>query len=638
MVDAPDESTPKKPAAAKAATKPTAAKPAATKPAAAKPDTEPAVAAEPEASQKKTFSGRTIAFIAGGLVLLLIVGGVAWAIAGLFGQSATASAVAFPKSTILWTELAIDPSTPQKIEAIGFVGKFDALQESLEDADLDLDFDHSGAGADIKKEFWQFLVNEDTMGVRTSLKYDEDIRPWLGSRIAFGLVPGEDAAPGYVVAIEARQSSIAVGAMKQLAEDLSMDAEVSEKNGYVLISSSELDLKKAFKAGTLDQSPAFAASTKPNGSWGILSYWIDLGETYKLASGANSSTEEYADPDFWREQISLYPDSYAPSIEYDAAAQGYLYNGKVYADYEQYANAYVAEHLDELAEDQAATFQSQVDTQKALEEQLEGVTTSGVIRFLDDSLELQGTEAGFKDLPRLEAHGEPLSALPASTIYALSIASLDTALDNTLTDEKLKTLAGFYSTYFGAGAQNLSRDDVVDYFHDSLGVDFPDDLSVLFGNSVTVSADKAVDVDAFGDAENIGDVAESGVALTIETDNPAATAKMWKKVLAKLEDSAGAEFDLKVKTAGNRVVVSSGKYLAQVLAPKSKAGDLDAFKRALPDAEGSYFSLYADMESLVALLGGIPDDYKGLEGIGLTTTMESADTYSIRLRLTTEHD
>ena len=605
----------------------------------------------PPASRRKLL----IAIIAGGVVLLLLIAAGAWAIATIFlgkNESATASAVAFPASTVSWSEVAIDPSNDQKLGALGFVTALDGLKEAIEDSDLDIDFDDPASNTDIKGALWDFLVESDGSGFEdVSLDYEDDIKPWLGSRLAYGTLPSDDPAePQLIVAIEAKDTSAGVDAVEELLEDLELgeiDLEVSERNGYVLVSPDYVDLDEAFEDGTLADAKSFASAAENAGGWGLVSYWSDLGSTVSTAADAyTSSLGDYTDRDYWEQQILDNSYSYIPYPEYDYDAGGYIYEGVVFQEYEEYEEFYLDVNLETLVDEKLASFEGLADAQESVVEQFDGVTAYGVLRFTDGALELSGSVDGLKEQANADTGGNPLGALPDSTMLAISISGIAPAIDSALGDDNLSLLGLIGGSYFG-GTDPISREDVVDFFDENLGIEFPDDLDVLFGNQLIVSLDEDLDLDALSGTEggNFAALPESGAAITIISDDADATLDAWEDLISRFEDQSGAEFGLDLEADGNRVVISAGDYLDTVLEPSDTTGDSDIFRRALPQADGASGALYINVAQFVDLLSGdagAPDEFTdlfdGLEAIGVTTTATSKDSTSILLRVTTERD
>ena len=635
----------------------------------------PAVPAAPvDAPKKKLGRGPLIAIIAGAVVLLLVFVGVAIALVQLLlggGQSPSASAVAFPKSTLYWTELAIEPSNGQKIEAFRFINELDAVKDAIEDSDLDVDLDDPTSNTDLKKAVWEFITDSDDSTIDTGVDYDKDIQPWLGSRISIGLLPTddlEDGQPPLIIAIEAKNTDAGVDTIEEFIDDLDVDidTDVQARGGYVVVAVGDVDLDDVYDDGTLDQAENFTAATTGAGDWGVASLYVDLGALYSLVNQATSG--DYGDVDYWEQQIidnyysyvddSAYED-YEDCSAYDSPENVgdesyedyecnyyYEYAGEYYEYYDDFAQAWVEDNARDLAEEKVDEFEDYADQQKKLVEKLEGTTAFVVARFVDGSFEVSGQVAGVNDLVSVKSGGGQEAALPASTIALLSISGIAESLDAGLTDENLAAYSnglGSYSQYYGLNASTVTRDDVENWFDDSLGIDFPDDLSDLFGTKTEIVIDADLDTDELesGDLSGFGDFVGSGAALVITSDDADATVDAWEDLIDNAEDNLGDKLGLDIEQSGNRVVISAGDYLDTVLEPDERLGELEAFRRALPAADKATSVMYLDVKELLNVLDDLGGDgafdfADGVQALGITTTQTSDDSYAFVLRVTTE--
>ena len=635
----------------------------------------PAVPAAPvDAPKKKLGRGPLIAIIAGAVVLLLVFVGVAIALVQLLlggGQSPSASAVAFPKSTLYWTELAIEPSNGQKIEAFRFINELDAVKDAIEDSDLDVDLDDPTSNTDLKKAVWEFITDSDDSTIDTGVDYDKDIQPWLGSRISIGLLPTddlEDGQPPLIIAIEAKNTDAGVDTIEEFIDDLDVDVDtdVQARGGYVVVAVGDVDLDDVYDDGTLDQAENFTAATKGAGDWGVASLYVDLGALYSLVNQATSG--DYGDVDYWEQQIidnyysyvddSAYED-YEDCSAYDSPENVgdesyedyecnyyYEYAGEYYEYYDDFAQAWVEDNARDLAEEKVDEFEDYADQQNKLVEKLEGTTAFVVARFVDGSFEVSGQVAGVNDLVSVKSGGGQEAALPASTIALLSISGIAESLDAGLTDENLAAYSnglGSYSQYYGLNASTVTRDDVENWFDDSLGIDFPDDLSDLFGTKTEIVIDADLDTDELesGDLSGFGDFVGSGAALVITSDDADATVDAWEDLIDNAEDNLGDKLGLDIEQSGNRVVISAGDYLDTVLEPDERLGELEAFRRALPAADKATSVMYLDVKELLNVLDDLGGDgafdfADGVQALGITTTQTSDDSYAFVLRVTTE--
>lgn len=638
------------------------------------PMTLPEVPTTPTAAapKKKLRRPVLIAIIAGGLVLLLGLGAAAFALVNLVlggGQSASASAVAFPKSTLYWAEFAIDPSMPQKVEAFRFVNEIDALKDAIEDSDLDVDLDDPDTYSDFKKSLWEFLVDGDNTGIDTDLDYDDDVLPWIGSRVSVGMLPSDDLdEPSLIVAIEARDTAAGVEAVEELVDDLDVDVdlEVDVRNGYVIVATEGVDIDDVYEDGTLDKSERFAEASKAAGEWGWASVYVDLGGLYSMIN--DTTSEQYSDVDYWIDEIENnyygYVDDSAYEYYDDCSAfdapenvgdedyedfecnEYYEYDGEYYEYYDDFARAWVEDNAERLAEEKVDEYADYADQQADLVKSLEGTTAFVVSRFADASFEVSGVVSGVKDLSMAPGSGDGESQLPASTVALLSVSGLGDMLDSALTDENLSLSSSNFGGYspYGYTPEPVTRDDVVDWFDDELGIDFPDDLADLFGAKVQVVVDRDLDFDDVEDGGSIGDVAETGAAIVITTDDADATASAWEDLLENAEDNLDTALDIEVTQDGKRVILSGGDYLETVLDPDERLGDVDAFGRAVPQHETASSMLYIDVAGLVDLYGDLAgsgdylDFLDGVQAFGFTTRPLSGDSYAFVLRVTTEAD
>jgi hypothetical protein len=74
-----------------------------------------------------------------------------------------------------------------------------------------------------------------------------------------------------------------------------------------------------------------------------------------------------------------------------------------------------------------------------------------------------------------------------------------------------------------------------------------------------------------------------------------------------------------------RLTQSAGKHL----------GDLDVFRRAMPDVADARFALWVDPQSLASALGHGGADLRAVAGFGLTATSDGSGNGSFRARLVT---
>ena len=552
-------------------------------------------ATTPSASETSRSRKKTLIVIgaAAAALLLLVVGGV-WAFNALVlgkGQSVAESAVAFPASTIAWAEVSIDPSNDQKLAALGFAQNLPNFQELLDGAGVDLDVETAGPDTDLKESLWNALVSSQGSSA-TSLDYEADIKPWLGSRISVGLLPYTDpAVPTTIFAIESTNDSAATEAVTALLaeQDNPDDWTVGVRGGYVLIASVEVDLETVYEDGTLDGVEEFAASADGAGEWGILSAWTS--------------------PDFSASVLST-----------------------------------------ESAEEPAAV--------------PAGASQFSVVRFVDGTLEVFGSTSGAEPGPAVGDAGAAVSAVPASSMLVGSIGSLGDILDYGLSDNGYTTnvveafTQAFAALEYESGAiaspeveadpaETIAeaRAAVTDFFESSFGLTFPEDVESLFGDSFTVVIDENVETDITTSTDPFADIAGSGFALVVASEDPAATAEKWSGILEQTTAQLGFEVGLAVSTEGNNVVIGAGDYAATVVSSDKTLGKDARALTVLPDLKGASGVLYLDVAAvaglyreLTAQMSGATDDLgavEGIEAIGFTGNRISDTETTFRLRIST---
>jgi hypothetical protein len=623
-------------------------------------------APEPVATKKKGLSRPAIiGIVAGALVLLLGLGAAAWALVQVVlgtGQSASESAKVFPQNTVYWTEFALEPSNAQRLEAYRFFTAIDALEDAMDE--LDIDLDELKEDGDFKKSLWSFLVDGDESEIDTDLDYDDDIKPWLGNRLAIGLVGEGDFDednPPLVVAIEARDTKAGIEAVEQFIDDVDGDAKVGERDGYVIVTLSDLDIDDLYDDGTLNESEGFRAVADSAGDWGVTSIFADLGALYSMI-GEASLIAGYDDVDYWRDDIL---DNYYSYVDYSAYEDYedctpfdspdnvgdetyedyecdyyYAYNGEYYRFFDDFARAYVEENLDELARQKAEEYEAYTESLEKVIENLEGTTAFMVSRFVNGAFELDGVVAGLKELPKVTRFDRQ-GALPESAMLVLSLADFGIQLDEALADENLAALGSAEALAPGA-VTGITRDEIEDWFDETLGLDFPESLDSLFGSNIEIVIDSDFDLDSL-DASSVGDTLGDGAAIVVTSDSADATVDAWETLIDSLEDAAGEKLDVDVEKKGNRVVISGGGYLDDVLDVKKALSDTDGFRRAVPNAKGASAVLYLDVEALVELIDdvsgmGISDYTDGLQAIGMSQTPLSDSSYRFTLRVTSDAD
>lgn len=227
--------------------------------------------------------GRRWSVVAAGAAgVVLAAGAGAWGVAQLLsGGDAPASAV--PSIAVAYLSMDLDPSAPQKIEALRMLKKFPAL-----DKELGLD-----ARDDLRR--WMFERSQDD-GLCLEVDYARDIEPWLGDRMAIAAVPDNDAplAPLLAVQVSDREAARAgVNALEQCEKnaDGPKASGVAFVGDYMLLTERQDDadaLAKAAEAASLEDDPAFSTWMDRLGDPGFITAYVSA-EGPRLMADAGSA-------------------------------------------------------------------------------------------------------------------------------------------------------------------------------------------------------------------------------------------------------------------------------------------------------------------------------------------------------------
>lgn len=138
-----------------------------------------------------TGGGRRRALVAGGVVGVLALGGVAFGAWSWLSGTGDQPAEALPADTLGYLSVDLDPSGSQKIEALRTLRKFPAFKDEI--------------GLDTDDDLRERIVEEALEDAPCDdLSYADDIEPWLGDRFAVAAVgqgEGEEPAPVLVLQV-----------------------------------------------------------------------------------------------------------------------------------------------------------------------------------------------------------------------------------------------------------------------------------------------------------------------------------------------------------------------------------------------------------------------------------------------------
>lgn len=201
--------------------------------------------------------------IGGGVLALAIVAGGGIAVANTlnaFGDKDIAKA--FPATTVMYSEVDLDPANDQKAAALSLVNKVKEISD-------DKDAETKDIGETITDPFFK------------KLDYDKEVKPWLGGKAALGVwTDGEKANEKNAktaVIYEVKDKAKAQEALDKVQGD-KVKGEIVD--GYLIVAEKDDSLssyKDQLKAGSLDKDEEFKNDRKLLTNNTVALGWVDLG-------------------------------------------------------------------------------------------------------------------------------------------------------------------------------------------------------------------------------------------------------------------------------------------------------------------------------------------------------------------------
>ena len=485
---------------------------------------------------------RTPLLAVSALAVIGVVAAGGWAAMSLLSDGTQPSA-AVPASALGYLSVDLDPTASQKLEALRIIDKFPALDE-----ELGLD-----ATDDLRRWVFDRLQGES---VCENLDYDGDIAPWIGDRLALAAVPAGRAGEGPVplLALQVTDPDAAAKGITALAEcgEVGEDFGFALADGYALISDSEAharSLAAAAAESSLADDAEFQKWTAKAGDPGIVTM--------------------YAAPGALAHLTDLQGD----------LAQGWL--GSAAGD-----DPAMGETLAEM-ERMNGVLGSMYDGVGAM---------AAVVRFEGGAVEAQFASAPMP--PELSwavgAGPSHVSELPAGTAAAVSVGIPEGWLDG-----YLELLGGM------AGEAMPPTDELMTELEAQTGLELPEDVETLLGDSVSLAVDGDLDLEA---AER--DPAQVRAGLRVSGDPAEIT-----RVLDKLRAAVGPAAEMLVVEQGDGVVAMglNADYVRALAEQGTLGGDV-TFGDVVPDAERSTSAVYVNFDTVSRWVE------RGMRGNGATGT------------------
>ena len=547
------------------------------------PPAETEYLSEQETTRPASRSGRKRALVGVGAVALLALAG-----AGAYGvvqfmSSGESAATAVPDHALGYISLDLDPSGGQKVAAYETMRKFPALKEQL---GLDSDDDP-------RKWFVDALNN----GADCSLDFGDDVAPWLGHKVAFSAVKGDEGPQPFFV-LEVTDPDAAESGVAKLLECGGDDEEYGTAMvGDFMVLAPDADLAEDIAADAEDAALAddetFAARMDDAGDQGVLSGY--------LAPAAVDLMLEKAD-------------EMSSSSSGSGTGTGLEPGGDVLQDG---MGGGMVPPVD----------QAQLDFVRDWVEDFDGAAMQ--VRFADEGLEMEMVASGIKQVEDLEPGTSGMEDLPGSTAIAYGWAVSPGAFE------------GMEDSIRGSMSE-AEYEAQMRRFEQQSGLAFPEDVQTLLGDGLSLAVDGSLDVQALGRAFTTGQLAgaEIPVGLRIVSDDTGAVVEVTDKLERLLPP--GLPVGLQVQEGDGVVAVGVDEGYVSELAGDGGLGETEGFTNAVPDAEESMAGFFVDFdaENWLEELVGQQDpealaNVEPLSSLGLSGTVED-DEASVLLRLTTD--
>ncbi|MEI2825216.1 MAG: DUF3352 domain-containing protein [Dermatophilaceae bacterium] len=190
-----------------------------------------------------------------GVVGAMALGGGAFAYSKLASTGTQPDAV-IPASAVGFVRVDLDPSAGQKVAAVRFLDKIPAVKRAQE------------AGGDPRESLWKSIAGQDKK--LSDVSYENDIKPWLGSRAAAAVLPQatakDEPVAMFAVAVtdegRARDSLTSILAKKGVT-----NTDVTIKSGYAILTekSSTSIVMAEIEKGSISTNQTYLADVKALG-------------------------------------------------------------------------------------------------------------------------------------------------------------------------------------------------------------------------------------------------------------------------------------------------------------------------------------------------------------------------------------
>jgi hypothetical protein len=527
--------------------------------------------------------------LGGGVVGLAAVGVGAWAAYG-FLSTGPQPAEALPADTLGYASIDLDPSGGQKIEALRTLNKFPAFEDEV----------GIGTDDDIRRAIFDRI--EQDAGC-DGLDYGDDIEPWLGDRAAVAAVDVGGEEPDPVVVLQVKDADKADAGLEKIkACGGGEDGGWAIDGGWAVIAESDDvadDVVAAAKKGTLADDEEFQKWTGEAGDPGVV--------TLYAGPAAGGYMADHV------EDLGLFGGIGGYACGMDGMLNGSdggfsAYSGDVYP-----------------SDGCAQPDPDSPDLSAQLEQKLRDFDGMAMtLRFDDGAIELEaaGDSVGMPGVLSAGGTADVVESLPAGTGAVLGLGFADGWFGD---------LVDYVAPYTGEDADALMQE-----LSDTTGLDLPDDVETLVGDSATLALGSDLDPDAFFGSSDGSDVP---IAVKVKGDPDEI-----EKVLDKLREMAGPEANVLESDAdGDTIVIGpDADYRAELL-EDGTLGDNDVFKDVVRESDKAGTILFVNVDQFQAAIEDAAgesdqdfvDNLKPVSGFGITGWVDDGVAHAV-VRLTTD--
>ncbi len=544
--------------------------------------------------------GRRVGLLAAaGLLGVGVLGAGAWAGYSMFLATGDQPAEALPVGTVGYVSVDLDPSGKQKLAALRTLEKFPAFADNIDLTEDD----------DLRLRLFEEIQSDGTC---PDVDFTEDIDPWLGNRFAAAGIDlgGEGTGGSGVTAVGVLQIDDAAAAEDGLAV-LSACGGADGQFGWsvagdwaVLAETTEIaqQVTDAAADEPLSDDEDFQRWTGEAGDPGILTAYL-APEAGELLSEAVAGLADLGGA-FGGGSVSCEATAYDPEDPFGADPFG-------------------DDPFETCFEEDLAAPPGMTDQFTSMFDDFEGAAVT--VRFEDGGLTVE--TAGSSSYLGADAAGgdagdDMVATLPETTAVAFGVG-----LEAGWFDE--------VSTYLDSFAGEGGTEEFLALAEAETGLDLPDDLETLLGDSTAIVIDGDIDLMGLSASELPSDLL---LGIKVRGDGDEITSILDR--LLSTADDRDLSTLLGHDTDDDMVVAGPSAAYRATLLEDGGLGDTDAYRDAVVNSgeAASVFFVNFDAGSWLTgfddLPGEVQENLAPLAALGLSGWNDDGVSHSV-LRITT---